>query len=421
MEGIIVVIIIFAIAAFVFAIGSSSSKSDTQEPKTNIDRVSTNQQSGSLRRYFEDTYTRTNNPALAKKLKPLEEFFIKHGLIGEGDRFGCSCSYYTLEQLNEIALELAKAGSKEKAMARMYQKIPAQPPTPEKFLRAYNENTELLRRKLGRSGALTAAFDGIHLSKEEVNKQFVSLCIATQKMELENSGEDVSIFRFNYEVFILSLLVDYLFEEVEPSLARRDALQTIKEYANENSDIGFNYDPGEGLGTERIEFDKENERTLEAFQSAYSELVLETEFIGNCENHRPITAAFLFTLLDASTEDLDIRMRHTEAISDFLEEVLDDEIFLFQSCTFTFAKVVRGELLVRGEWCDLDKEKLAEDPFYRTFICYGDLLYNPNCADNYADAPALIKGAGEAFDFSLNMTSLTKKFVSYFKNFQALN
>lgn len=369
---------------------------------------------------YADFKARIQNPTLEEPYKKLKELFVKHGVIDTDDVSNPE-KYYTLKKWNKIASEIAQKSTEQERFSALYQNIPSQLPTPAHFLKAYNINAEILQKKLGLCSELARAFDGIHLTEEDVTETTVSLCFATQKMELENSGEDVSIFRFNYEVFILSLLVDYLFEEVEPSLARRDALQTIKEYANENSDISFNYDPGEGLGAERIEFDKENERTLEAFQSAYSELVLETEFIGNCENHRPITAAFLFTLLDASTEDLDIRMRHTEAISDFLEEVLDDEIFLFQSCTFTFAKVVRGELLVRGEWCDLDKEKLAEDPFYRTFICYGDLLYNSNCADNYADAPALIKGAGDAFDFSLNMTSLTKKFVSYFKNFQALN
>lgn len=368
---------------------------------------------------YADFQARIQKPSLEEPYKKLKEFFVKHGVIDTDDVLH-SKNYYTLEKWREIALEIVKKSTEEERIAALYNKIPSQPPTPEHFLKAYNVNTTLLRKKLGSSSGLICAFNGIRLSKEEVTEFFVNLCITTQKMERENSGDDVSIFRFNYEAFILSLLVDYLFEEVEPSLERRDALQTIKEYANENSDISFNYDANEGLDDEHIEFDKENERTLETFQSAYSELVLETGFIGDCENHRPVTAAFLFTLLDASTEDLEIRKRHAEAISNFLEEVLVDEIFLFQACTFIFAKVVRGELPVRGEWCDLDQEKLAKDPFYRTFICYGDLLYNSDCADDYADAPIAIKGIDEMLNFSFNMNLSMEKFVSYFKNFQNL-
>lgn len=193
-----------------------------------------------------DFKARIQNPTLEEPYKKLKEFFVKHGVINT-DNIMHPENYYTLKRWHEIASEIAQKSTEQERVSALYQNIPSQLPTPAHFLKAYNINTEILRKKLGSCGGLIRAFDGIHLTEEDVTETTVGLCFATQKMERENSGDDVSIFRFNYEVFILSLLVDYLFDQVEPSLGQRDALRRIKEYANENSDIRFDYDTDEEL------------------------------------------------------------------------------------------------------------------------------------------------------------------------------
>lgn len=66
-----------------------------------------------------------------------------------------------------------------------------------------------------------------------------------------------------------------------------------------------------------------------------------------------------------------------------------------------YMEIFYGNQEVRAEWSLGNK---SDVPIIKTFIAFGDILHNPDCADNYSDAPMLIPSIFEAANFAKIMT-----------------
>ena len=84
--------------------------------------------------------------------------------------------------------------------------------------------------------------------------------------------------------------------------------------------------------------------------------------------------------------------------------VLDQSTFMeiFDRRCVLYGEIIRGKKL-RCEWFMGDRDVFNNNAISKCTALLGDILYNPDCADDYDTAPILISGLSEAMTFSVTV------------------
>jgi len=69
---------------------------------------------------------------------------------------------------------------------------------------------------------------------------------------------------------------------------------------------------------------------------------------------------------------------------------------------------------IRGDWCLGEINALLENPLYKCIIAFGDILFNPEYANDYYNAPTVVCGAPHCITFTRKvMEPLFTKMIKY--------
>ena len=80
-----------------------------------------------------------------------------------------------------------------------------------------------------------------------------------------------------------------------------------------------------------------------------------------------------------------------------------------------YGEIIRGKAL-RGEWFLGDISALSDNAISKCTALLGDILYNPQCAENYDTAPVVVYGIFESMKFADSvMKPLLDEMLNLFK------
>lgn len=121
--------------------------------------------------------------------------------------------------------------------------------------------------------------------------------------------------------------------------------------------------------------------------------------INSSLHHKPATAAFLFLLAGISISSCPDKDVISADLRIIIGKILTtDELAVFNKCCFLFASVIIGDTPLRAE---LKTEKEESDNLFERLVdCYGDVLFDPELIDEYADKPIRKCNTEEAIVFS---------------------
>lgn len=88
------------------------------------------------------------------------------------------------------------------------------------------------------------------------------------------------------------------------------------------------------------------------------------------------------------------------------EQWLDNRVNLY-------GQIIRSKK-IRGDWLFGDTEKYNSSPILRCVVAFGDILVNPSCADNYDEAPWLLKDFTVIIPFAAVITSSVVEVIASF-------
>lgn len=131
---------------------------------------------------------------------------------------------------------------------------------------------------------------------------------------------------------------------------------------------------------------------LNLFEEHYK-FFLSQPVISNSKYCREVTAAYLYVLSDyllLSRGEHITRQETTQEIFKLLETKIltNGELLRFDKVVDLFGQLIRGEVRVRGDWCFLNDE--VSNAIQRVFLCYGDLIYNPDYIEDYENSPIFV-------------------------------
>lgn len=141
--------------------------------------------------------------------------------------------------------------------------------------------------------------------------------------------------------------------------------------------------------------DINTEKALAEFKKTYRKIV-STAIAKRFDYYEYVTAAYLYFLLDITmvnagadhTQRLEIKLRISEMLDDNgVYDFKDNEIV--ERCVDTFARISRGEIIPRGNWCFYNYNE-EHGLIIHSFICYGDLMMYPHYIDDYDSAPIIL-------------------------------
>ena len=74
------------------------------------------------------------------------------------------------------------------------------------------------------------------------------------------------------------------------------------------------------------------------------------------------------------------------------------DISVVEKRTKLYAAIVRGKIQPRGEFMiGVDTQGMSS--IGKTYIAFGDIIYNPKCSNDYRNSPMLIRGITDSFEF----------------------
>ena len=80
-----------------------------------------------------------------------------------------------------------------------------------------------------------------------------------------------------------------------------------------------------------------------------------------------------------------------------------DILKIFDERLHLYVDVIRNKKKPRYEWLMFNEPEGATDIISRCHAVFGDILFNPACADDYENAPAMIHDIFKVKDFSIKM------------------
>ncbi|MBQ9785312.1 MAG: hypothetical protein IJW29_07410 [Clostridia bacterium] len=138
--------------------------------------------------------------------------------------------------------------------------------------------------------------------------------------------------------------------------------------------------------------------------------------IKKCKYHKAFTAAYLFVISDfmlTAEKHQQMRAENSKRFSAFLEGrgLSKEEHRVFDDAVKLLERVAAHETEPRGGWCRY--RDTSDCFFYNLHLCYGDLLYAPDCLKDYQNAPILLKGDAETGNFADDMSEAYDLLAKY--------
>lgn len=163
--------------------------------------------------------------------------------------------------------------------------------------------------------------------------------------------------------------------------------------------------------------DNSADAMLDIFKSVYGELTND-KVLSLCENCKPYTAAFLFVVSDqVSMRKVDdaIRLKRVQLLFEYFGNGIlsEDEFEAFSDATDVFAEILFGNVQARGDWQAAMSSGSASDWLEKLFLCYGDLLKNPDYIHNYESAPVFIDDMDNTFRFAMALSAKEPLVIEY--------
>lgn len=153
----------------------------------------------------------------------------------------------------------------------------------------------------------------------------------------------------------------------------------------------------------------------EVYKRYYHEII-KLPIVKQCENYKPLTAAFLYLITDVtdSKKSTEYREKISREIFDFLEKkiISTSELEIFDMAFEIMIRVVRGELEPRGDWCFHYPEKGG---LMGVFQCYGDLMRCPDYLYDYETAKIMIFSAEDMKNFAFEFGKVLESMLDFFQ------
>ena len=139
------------------------------------------------------------------------------------------------------------------------------------------------------------------------------------------------------------------------------------------------------------------------FETYYSKIISQP-VVKSCPYHKPYTAAYLSIISVVCYLMEGNNKRCGKSASEVLkflekEKYTDGDMDVYNKSVLLFSKIIRREIAPRGDWFfyDLDNENLIQ----RLYLCFGDLINNPDCINDYVNAPTVFREVSDQVRFTV--------------------
>ena len=125
----------------------------------------------------------------------------------------------------------------------------------------------------------------------------------------------------------------------------------------------------------------------------YYEKIISNDAVRSCVWCKPFTAAYLFVVSDFTyASDYQKRRQNADYIFSALHKYgfSSNELDAFDKAVDLYGEIIRKETSPRGDWCFFSET--SENSLHSLFLCFGDLINNPESINDYRNAPIMIKG-----------------------------
>ncbi|MCH5323970.1 MAG: hypothetical protein J1E39_02040 [Eubacterium sp.] len=149
-----------------------------------------------------------------------------------------------------------------------------------------------------------------------------------------------------------------------------------------------------------------------AYRDAYN-ILKQSDLVHNIEFE---LLPILYVLVDYVGYVLKKRELSNDALN-WISSAIDDFHYYkdeFNKRVDFYVEFIRGKVPFMN-WSPVDAPKESlNDPLFRCVAAFGDVIYNPACIDNYDDAPLLINGIFDQFNFTNKIMKPTMKIFEQF-------
>ena len=94
-------------------------------------------------------------------------------------------------------------------------------------------------------------------------------------------------------------------------------------------------------------------------------------------------------------------------------ELESDILKTFDERLHLYVDVIRNDKEPRYEWLMFNKPEGATDIISRCHAIFGDILFNPACANDYENAPIMVHDIFSVVDFRLKMAKLYSLIIKF--------
>ena len=139
--------------------------------------------------------------------------------------------------------------------------------------------------------------------------------------------------------------------------------------------------------------------------------------VKKCEIYKPLTAAYLFVVSDFTySSNYEKRRKNADYIFSALNEYgfSNKDLKIFDKAVDLYGEIVRREIPPRGDWCFFSGT--SENSLHSLFLCYGDLINNSECVNDYMGTPMMIKGIDVQMTFATNFQVILELTLQYIKS-----
>lgn len=155
---------------------------------------------------------------------------------------------------------------------------------------------------------------------------------------------------------------------------------------------------------------KKREDLISMF-SGYLDMFVYSPQISDNPLKKPITAAYLFAILDFLAVTSDQSEKSRELLPIIENKILKkSDVSSFTASFHIFSELLCRNIKPRGDWMFYDGEK-ESNILYELFICYGDLIRYPDYVFGYETAPLKIEDIFELTSFANKFSTTILRFT----------
>jgi hypothetical protein len=149
----------------------------------------------------------------------------------------------------------------------------------------------------------------------------------------------------------------------------------------------------------------------------YYKKIISNDAVRGCVWYKPFTAAYLFVVSDFSyASNYQKRRDNAEYIFSYLRKnnFTSEELDFFDKAVDLYGEIIRREIAPRGDWCFFCGK--SENSLHSLFLCFGDLINNPESVNDYKGTPTILKGFDIQMMFATNFQSILELTLQYIKS-----